>query len=98
MALRRYGRVWLVALTMLVAMALASVARGANYIVLYRAQGVPANAATSIQQAGGTLVYGYNQIGVAIASSTSSTFRANLLKSAAVQNGSSTPGFGAQLA
>jgi subtilisin family serine protease len=97
MALRRYGRVWLVALTMLVAMALASVARGANYIVLYRAQGVPANAATSIQQAGGTLVYGYNQIGVAIASSTSSTFRADLLKSAAVQNVSSTAGFGTQL-
>ena len=93
MTLRRYGRVSLVALMMLVAMALASVARGENYIVLYRAQAVPANAGTTIQRAGGTLVYSYNQIGVAIASSTSPTFRADLLRNSAVQNASSTAGF-----
>ena len=50
-------------------MAIASVARGESYIVLYRAQGVPANAATTIQKAGGTLLYSYNQIGVAIRTS-----------------------------
>jgi len=97
MSLRRYGRVWIVALSMLVAMAFASVARGESYIVLYRAQGVPANAATTIQKAGGTLVYRYNQIGVAIASSSSSTFRADLLKNSAIQNATSTAGFATQL-
>jgi subtilisin family serine protease len=97
MKLRRYRRVALVALMMLIAMAFTSVAQGENYIVLYRAQGVPANAGTTIQNAGGTLVYSYNQIGVAIASSTSPTFRADLLKNSAIQNASSTAGFATQV-
>ena len=40
-----------------------------TYIVLYKAQAVPANAASVIASAGGTLIYRYNQIGVAIARS-----------------------------
>src|SRR5881409_3499487 len=65
----------------------ASVAPGAvgadtsqNYIILYKSQNTPANAAKSIQQAGGTLVYSYDQIGVAIASSSDASFRSNLLR------------------
>ena len=50
-----------------------------TYIVLFTAQAVPADAARVIAAAGGTLVYSYNQIGVAIARSDSASFRANLL-------------------
>ena len=37
--------------------------------MLYKGQSAPANAAAAIQKAGGTVVYVYDQIGVAIASS-----------------------------
>src|SRR5438094_205131 len=40
-----------------------------NYIVLYGGSAVPADAAASIARSGGTLVYSYSQIGVAIARS-----------------------------
>ena len=40
-----------------------------NYIVLYGASAVPADASASIAKAGGSLVYSYPQIGVAIAKS-----------------------------
>src|SRR5438270_267224 len=50
-----------------------------TYIVLYKAQAVPADAANVISQAGGTLVYSYPQIGVAIARSDSTTFGTNLM-------------------
>jgi subtilisin family serine protease len=77
--------------------AYASVAQAANYVVLYKGQAVPAGAAASIQKAGGTLVYSYSQIGVAIASSSSSTFRDNLMKDSSVQNAASTAGFATQV-
>ena len=68
-----------------------------TYIVLYKAQAVPADAATAITNAGGTLVYRYNEIGVAIARSGNAAFRSNLLKDSRVENASSTTGFGVQL-
>jgi len=73
----------------------ARVAAGAasadSYIVLYKSQSVPANAATTIQQAGGTLVYSYDQIGVAIATSSNASFRRNLLATDKfVENAAST--------
>jgi hypothetical protein len=47
--------------------------------------------------AGGTVVAAYPQIGVAIASSTNPTFRANLLADARIQNASATTGLGYML-
>lgn len=68
-----------------------------NYIVLYKQQAVPANAADVIAAAGGTLVYSYDQIGVAIARSDSASFRDNLLTDKRVENASSTAGFALKL-
>lgn len=68
-----------------------------TYIVLYKQSAVPADAAGVIAKAGGSLVYSYNEIGVAIARSDSASFRAELLKDSRVENASSTTGFGVQL-
>src|SRR5919201_3063206 len=75
----------------------ATTGAGSSYIVLYNAQAVPGDAATTISRAGGELVYSYDQIGVAIAKSDSSAFRANLLKDARIENVSSTAGFAVRL-
>jgi subtilisin family serine protease len=79
------------------AMAFAASAFGQNYVVLYKQQAVPADAATTIQKAGGTLVYSYDQIGVAIAKSDSASFRDNLLKDTRIENASGTAAFATQL-
>jgi subtilisin family serine protease len=68
-----------------------------NYIVLYGASAVPADAAASIARAGGSLVYSYNQIGVAIARSDSASFRANVVKDNRVEGASATAAFATQL-
>src|SRR5919197_2032132 len=75
----------------------APAAFGSNYIVLYKGQAIEGSAATTIQQAGGTLVYAYPQIGVAIASSSNPSFRANLLKNPSIANAASTDAYGTQL-
>jgi subtilisin family serine protease len=72
-------------------------AAAANYIVLYKAQAVPKDASSTISAAGGSLVYAYSQIGVAIARSSSASFRDNLLKDNRVENASSTAGFASRL-
>src|SRR5437588_10293081 len=46
-----------------------------TYIVLYNQMAVPSDAASSLARAGGRLVQAYNEIGVAIATSGSPTFR-----------------------
>src|SRR4051794_23605661 len=69
-----------------------------NYIVLYKGQSVPSSAGTTIQKAGGSLVYSYDKIGVAIAASSSSTFRRDLLATdKSVENASATTGFATHL-
>ena len=70
---------------------------GETYIVLYKANAVPADAAAVIANAGGTLVYRYNKIGVAIARSDNAAFRDNLLRDNRVEGASSTARFGVQL-
>jgi lantibiotic leader peptide-processing serine protease len=80
------------------ALAFAGSAGASNYIVLYKGSSVPSNAAATIAKAGGTLVYSYDQIGVAIASSNNSAFRDNLLTDNRIENASSTAGFATQLA
>ena len=64
-----------------------------TYIVLYKQQAVPSNAASVIANAGGTLVYSYSAIGVVIARSDNSSFRANLLRDKRVEGVSSTASF-----
>ncbi|MEO5940593.1 MAG: S8 family serine peptidase [Candidatus Limnocylindrales bacterium] len=55
----------------------AAAAAGASqtYLVVYGARSVPSDAAARISSAGGTLVARYDAIGVAVATSASSTFR-----------------------
>jgi lantibiotic leader peptide-processing serine protease len=68
-----------------------------TYIVLYSASAVPADAAAGLAKAGGTLVYSYPQIGVAIARSDSADFRANVVKDARVDGAAATAGFATKL-
>src|SRR3989454_2632153 len=68
-----------------------------NYIVLYSASAVPADAAASIAKAGGSLVYSYPQIGVVIADSDSATFRDVIAKDNRVDGVSATGAFVSQL-
>src|SRR5256885_3087043 len=68
-----------------------------NYIVLYGSSAVPADAAASIARSGGSLVYSYDQIGVAIARSDSANFRANILKDNKVEGASATAAFATKL-
>jgi lantibiotic leader peptide-processing serine protease len=87
-------------IAVLAATVLASSSAGTStstYVVLYKASSVPADAARSIESAGGTLVYSYDQIGVAIARSNSSSFAATMRANSAVEGASSTTGFATQL-
>src|SRR2546428_14050915 len=59
---------------------IANAASAQTFIVLYGQQAVSASSRTAIRQAGGTLVYAYDQIGVGIASSASGTLRHDLLR------------------
>ena len=59
--------------------ALAATAHAQNYVVLYKQNAVASDVATKVQTAGGSLVYAYPQIGVAIAKSDNASFRANML-------------------
>ena len=86
-------RLGVLALAALAAAVFASSAFGQNYIVLYRSHAVPADAAQRISSAGGTFVYGYGQIGVAVASSDSATFRTNMLADTRVANVSGTAAY-----
>jgi lantibiotic leader peptide-processing serine protease len=83
--------------TAAIAAVVASSAYAQNYVVLYKGQNVPANAAKTISAAGGKLVYSYGQIGVAIASSDSATFGQKLGANAQVSGAASTTGFATQL-
>lgn len=68
-----------------------------TYVVLYKLQSVSSDAAKVITNAGGTLVYSYNQIGVVIARSNNTYFRSNLLLDKRVDGASATTNFSSQL-
>ena len=68
-----------------------------TYVVLYQQQAVPSSAAQTVQQAGGSLVYAYGQIGVVIARSNNVYFRSNMLADNKVDGVSATNNFGVQL-
>jgi subtilisin family serine protease len=61
-----------------------------TYIVLYNQSAVPADAAARVASAGGQLVASYDEIGVAIASSASPTFRDNVRKDSRVDDAGAT--------
>jgi lantibiotic leader peptide-processing serine protease len=65
--------------------------------VLYKANAVPASAGSEVEKAGGTFVYGYDQIGVAIARSDRSDFASQLGRDNRIENVSSTKGFASRL-
>src|ERR1043165_2406395 len=68
-----------------------------NYIVLYKQNSVSSDAASLVTNAGGALVYSYQQIGVVIAKSDNALFSANLLKDSRVQGAVATTHFATQL-
>jgi len=67
-----------------------------TYVVLYKSNTAVSDAASVIANAGGSLVYSYDKIGVVIASSDNELFRNNLLANSRIQGVSSTAGFGVQ--
>jgi lantibiotic leader peptide-processing serine protease len=85
----------LVAASIVAAAVLSTTARAgadSTYIVVYRGSAVPADASTSIQHAGGTLVWSYSQIGVAIARSSTASFSDSLLKDNRVESSAGPAG------
>ena len=100
---RRWSLRAAVALTAGVTTILAVASTGAygsatqNYLVVYKQAAVPADAASTIQKAGGSLVYSYGQIGVAVARSDSSTFAATLSKNTTIEGVSATDRFATKL-
>lgn len=68
-----------------------------NYIVLYKQEVVPAEAAATIANAGGTLVKSYDQIGVVIARSDNSSFRELLLNDTRIEDAAATTRFGVKV-
>ena len=68
-----------------------------TFVVLYKTNAVSSDAATVIANAGGSLVYSYNEIGVVIARSDNELFRDNLLLDKRVDGVSATDSFGVQL-
>jgi len=68
-----------------------------TYLVLYKSQAVPHDAGPKIAAAGGSLVYSYDPIGVAIAQSDSDAFQTSLLADGRIEGVSATGSFGSQL-
>jgi subtilisin family serine protease len=69
-----------------------------TYVVLYKSQSVSANAGSAIASAGGSLVYSYPQIGVAIARSDNASFSSNLMNAdMSVQGATATGAFASHL-
>src|SRR5438309_7146645 len=77
--------------------AASSGADGKVYLVVYKSQAVPADAAATLSAAGGQLTYSYDQIGVAVARSNSATFRGSLLKDTRVEDATATAAFATSL-
>src|SRR4051794_23584608 len=68
-----------------------------TYVVLYKGNAVPSSAKADVTKAGGSFVYGYDQIGVAIARSDSASFADAIAKDGRVEGVSSTAGFASRL-
>lgn len=64
-----------------------------TYVVLYTDGASSAGAATAVQQAGGTLIWNYSEIGVVIARSSSTSFRSAMQAAAGIEGVAATSGF-----
>jgi lantibiotic leader peptide-processing serine protease len=64
-----------------------------TYIILYKKHSVPSNAAKAVKSSGGTFVYSYDKIGVVIARSDNSAFRANVMRDSRIEGAQSTADF-----
>jgi subtilisin family serine protease len=68
-----------------------------TYVVLYKTNAVSSDAATVIANAGGSLVYSYDKIGVVIARSNNELFRNNLMLDKRVEGAAATTNFATQV-
>ncbi|HEV8574344.1 MAG TPA: S8 family serine peptidase [Dehalococcoidia bacterium] len=75
----------------------AGAAQSQTYVVVYKGSSSHANAGGAIQKAGGTLVYNYSQIGVAIARSASPSFKSSLAKNGHVEDVAASARFGVKI-
>jgi lantibiotic leader peptide-processing serine protease len=87
----------LVGLSASVAAALSNGAAESTYLVVYKATSVPANAGSTLQQAGGSVVYSYDKIGVVVATSADPSFASNALRDGRVAGAEATAGFATHL-
>jgi subtilisin family serine protease len=97
MAMSRPLRVCVLGALGLATLAFASSAFARNYIILYKQNAVAPNAATTVRQAGGSIVASYPKIGVVVAESSAPGFVGGVLKDSQVDSASSTSGFGTKL-
>src|SRR4051794_12314469 len=75
----------------------AAAAHADTFVVLYKQSAVPSSTRADIARAGGTFIYAYDQIGVAIARSDSASFADTLSRDSSVDGVASTAGFASQL-
>jgi len=68
-----------------------------TYLILYSRSSVPSDVSTTVASAGGTLVASYDAIGVAVARSDSSDFRARVMADSRVQGAAATSAFATRL-
>jgi len=72
-------------------------AENQTYLIVYKSLAVPSDAAASITRAGGTLVVSYKAIGVAVAQSSSATFRSAMASDSRVASAAATSKSGVRL-
>jgi subtilisin family serine protease len=95
---RGVARGWVVAVAAAgCSLAFAATASAENYLVLYKGTSVPASARADIAASGGTLVQGYDQIGVAVARSDSAAFAGTLSRDNRIEGVSATKDFATRL-
>jgi subtilisin family serine protease len=80
-----------------IANAQTTAASAKNYLVLYKGSTSPADAATTIASAGGTLIHDYADIGVAIASASADSFRTTMAADSSVESVVDTARFATKL-
>ena len=68
-----------------------------TYLVVYHDQALPADAAATIEGAGGAVIATYGDIGVAVVHSDSTTFRDNLIKDSRIEGVAATPALATRL-
>jgi lantibiotic leader peptide-processing serine protease len=67
------------------------------YVVLYKDGASSSRAASAVQQAGGTLVWNYSEIGVVIARSSSTSFKSAMQAAAGVEGVAATSCFATRI-